>query len=144
MGSMCTQDTRPDSELTESERNGRAIINGLIAAEITLKENGVNVEDLVRQAGHQLAEGAILLAAKMCEDAKVLMTQAVDHAVNDPSAQQFIGQVKDGLMNEGQNLLKETLMKQGQAQIQQAIMAGLMSESDTGMKAAFKQIRYDP
>ncbi len=122
MGSMCTQDTRPDSEKTESEKNGEALIKAsteaLNAAEIKLRENGVDVKDLAWQAGGKLKDGAILLAAKMCDDAKVLMKQAVDHAINDPSAQQFIGQVKDGLMNEGKKLLQETLMKQGQAQIQ--------------------------
>ena len=52
MGSMCSQDTRPDSEKTESEKNGEALIKAsteaLNAAEIKLRENGVDVKDLAR------------------------------------------------------------------------------------------------
>ena len=72
-----------------------------------------------------LKDGLILLACKMADDAKALLTQAINQTANDPANQEFLIQLKDGLMAEGKALLKETLMKQGQAQIQQAIMAGL-------------------
>ena len=52
MGSMCSQDTRPDSEKTESEKNGDALVKGskeaLIAAEIKLRENGVDISELAK------------------------------------------------------------------------------------------------
>ena len=54
------------------------------------------MEQLTLEAGHVFAESAVLLSAKMCSDAKMLMRQAINHALNDPACIEFMNSEIDG------------------------------------------------
>ena len=60
-----------------------------------LLENGIDVKALTIQAGTAIGEASIVLAQKMFEDGKIVVSDAIAEALKSPECQNLTQQAKD-------------------------------------------------
>lgn len=93
-------------ELTLEEKqfndNVKFAQDNVIAADQTLKENGIDVRELAMEAGVALKDASILLAAKMFEDAKTLLSDGIQEVTTNPEYAEMLDEMKKQAMAEGQ------------------------------------------
>ncbi len=59
-----------------------------------LLDNGIDVKELALQAGSAVADASIVLAAKMFDDGKIVVANAVEDALKSPEGQKLSLQAK--------------------------------------------------